>query len=324
MALGDTYTGNNGTTPTSQEVQTISAPHTQNRGNGWIGGAITAISDLFMGDRNASRQWKKEKEAAQIQLQNQKDLNKFNQELQYSMWEKTNYPEQVRQLQKAGLSPALLYGQSGGGGTTTGSTGGNASAPQTAPRQTAPIAMAMQTGMQMELLKAQKENIEADTKNKEAQTINTGAQTKTTEDSRTTLIENMRQTGIAQWLKNELEQYKRNNPTDNNEVNIFRNAVYNTSTGFGENSNQVKQLSADLLKTIAEKDEKLANIDLTNQKAKGYWQELLNATAHANADQIKANAIKLATEWGTGEYTNWKTWAELGKEAIKLTIDTVK
>ena len=35
---------------------------------------------------------------------------------QLEMWEKTNYPAQVAQMRKAGLNPALMYGQAGAGG----------------------------------------------------------------------------------------------------------------------------------------------------------------------------------------------------------------
>ena len=42
----------------------------------------------------------------------------MNKELQ--MWQDTNYSAQIDQMKKAGVNPALLYGQSGGGGTTTG------------------------------------------------------------------------------------------------------------------------------------------------------------------------------------------------------------
>ena len=42
----------------------------------------------------------------------------------YEMWEKTNYPAQIEQMKKAGLSPALMYGQAGaGGGTVSGAQG---------------------------------------------------------------------------------------------------------------------------------------------------------------------------------------------------------
>ena len=37
------------------------------------------------------------------------------------MWDYTNYENQIRHLKAAGLNPALIYGMSGGGGTTAGS-----------------------------------------------------------------------------------------------------------------------------------------------------------------------------------------------------------
>lgn len=48
----------------------------------------------------------------------------------YEMWQKTNYPAQVEQMKKAGLSPALMYGQAGaGGGTVSGAQGQGTSQP---------------------------------------------------------------------------------------------------------------------------------------------------------------------------------------------------
>lgn len=48
----------------------------------------------------------------------------------YEMWEKTNYAAQIEQMKKAGLSPALMYGQAGaGGGTISGAQGQGTSQP---------------------------------------------------------------------------------------------------------------------------------------------------------------------------------------------------
>ena len=48
----------------------------------------------------------------------------------YEMWEKTNYAAQIEQMKKAGLSPALMYGQAGaGGGTVSGAQGQGTSQP---------------------------------------------------------------------------------------------------------------------------------------------------------------------------------------------------
>ena len=63
----------------------------------------------------------------QKQLENQKDLNVFNQELALQYWDKTNLSAQMEQAKKAGLSPGLLYKQGGAGGSTL-SQGGSAAA----------------------------------------------------------------------------------------------------------------------------------------------------------------------------------------------------
>lgn len=100
------------------------------------------------------------------QFDRQRKLNRENQQLQLEMWEKTNYPAQRAMMEKAGLNPALMYGQGGGGGTTANITSGNVSAP-TAEGQKGEIGMAMQMGLmqaQQELIKAQTDKTKVETK----------------------------------------------------------------------------------------------------------------------------------------------------------------
>lgn len=115
-------------------------------------GVVNGVMDLAFGKQRQKQQLKGQKEA--LRQQN---------EAQYDMWLKTNYGAQKEQLEKAGLNPGLLYGMSGGGGATT----GGASAMPTA--QGGQAGMDIQGAMQLQLLKAQKENIEADTANKQAE-----------------------------------------------------------------------------------------------------------------------------------------------------------
>ena len=82
------------------------------------------LLSMMGGSYGATNQHRRQKALMGHQLQNQMALNKHGHELQYDMWKRTNYPAQVRMLKEAGLNPALLYGMSGGGGTTTGSQGG--------------------------------------------------------------------------------------------------------------------------------------------------------------------------------------------------------
>ena len=92
-----------------------------------------------------------------------------NIQAQLDLWQKTNYPAQVEQLNKAGLNPALLYGKGGGGGTTAANTVNN---PAPTAQRPFEIQQLMSIALQNELQEAQIKNINADTKGKEINNIN--------------------------------------------------------------------------------------------------------------------------------------------------------
>ena len=101
----------------------------------------------------------------QYALQAGKQSHLYNQE----MWDYTNYENQVKHLEAAGLNPALLYGQGGGGGATAagGAVGNGQGTPGQAPSGGSPQAVKSQLiegagmGMQLGLMEAQKKAIEA-------------------------------------------------------------------------------------------------------------------------------------------------------------------
>ena len=94
-----------------------------------------------------------------------------NTQAQLDLWQKTNYPAQVEQLNKAGLNPALLYGKGGGGGGTTASAN---TVNNPAPTAQRPMEIQQLIGLvlQNELQQAQIKNINADTKGKEIDNTN--------------------------------------------------------------------------------------------------------------------------------------------------------
>lgn len=79
------------------------------------------LIEMAYGQITSKQQYNRQKELMRLQMMNQKELNAQGQQFQLDMWNKTNYAEQMKQLSKAGLNPALLYGKGGGGGATTGS-----------------------------------------------------------------------------------------------------------------------------------------------------------------------------------------------------------
>lgn len=117
---------------------------------------------------NDRRQLEQQRKLNDLQIEAQSRMGAINQALAMDMWEKTNYSEQVKQLEKAGLNVGLMYKSAGEGGRTQAPSGSVAGG--TAPSGGGELGMGMQLGLQNLLMKAQIDNINADTKNKEANT----------------------------------------------------------------------------------------------------------------------------------------------------------
>ena len=101
----------------------------------------------------------------QYALQAGKQSHLYNQQ----MWDYTNYENQVKHLEAAGLNPALLYGQGGGGGATAagGAVGNGQGMAGQAPSGGSPQAIKSQIvegagmGVQLGLMEAQAEALKA-------------------------------------------------------------------------------------------------------------------------------------------------------------------
>lgn len=84
-------------------------------------GLITGVMGAIAGQQAEERQYQNERELMGLQAKYNKKAAEYTQQLQKEMWDYTNYGNQVKHMKEAGLNPALLYGMSGGGGTTAGS-----------------------------------------------------------------------------------------------------------------------------------------------------------------------------------------------------------
>jgi hypothetical protein len=159
---------------------------------GMVGGAISDRRNYrnqkkLMGLQNEynlnmlAKQQDYAKEMAGINQGYAMDMANWSHNANKNMWDYTNYENQVAHLKAAGLNPALLYGQGGGGGATAAggnaiagsgqSAGGaNTSAPQAIRSQ---IIEGAGMGIQLGLMNAQKHNLEADAAKKEADAAKT-------------------------------------------------------------------------------------------------------------------------------------------------------
>ena len=87
-------------------------------------GTIMGIGGALMGALNANsasnQSWQRQHQLMEIQAElNQKNA-KFNTAQAKEMWNYTNFENQMKHIKEAGLSPGLIYGMGGQGGSTQG------------------------------------------------------------------------------------------------------------------------------------------------------------------------------------------------------------
>lgn len=141
-------------------------------------GVANTAMGMLLGGYNDNRQIRQQKKLQRQQIEGQKEMGEFNKELAMQMWRDTNYSAQMEEMKKAGINPGLMYGSAGSGGTTQTQAGSVSGANAPVGGGEINTGMGMQLGMQMAMMKAQKENIEADTANKKADaTKKTGVDT---------------------------------------------------------------------------------------------------------------------------------------------------
>lgn len=127
---------------------------------GVVGMGINAIGQAI---GNAGS-YKQAKRLQQLQIEGQKEMGMFNVERQMDLWNRTNAEAQKEHYKRAGLSPALMYGGSGAGGSTAANTGSVSG--QAAGGMPSGGGMNVLMPAQVELMRAQARNLDADTAKK--------------------------------------------------------------------------------------------------------------------------------------------------------------
>lgn len=225
---------------------------------GIVGGGMAIVKDIYSNGNYNQQQIDQQRELNNLQIQGNRQLMDYQNQLQYDMWLKTNYSAQVDELKKAGLNPALMYkGAAGGGvtGTTTqgGVSGGHAS--DEAARINAKVNQES-LGLQRQMAIAQIRNMEADTNLK-----NTNAEKTAGVDTR------LGEANISNLAAS----------TNNKEIE-----------GIGiEIDNRIKTVKAQVAEATQEQQIEMANAELNKINAQTRQIELNNEiTEGAKADII--------------------------------------
>lgn len=305
---------------------------------GALAGGSSAIAGSLIGSLLNIGSGKRAKKQLKRQIEAQKELNEYNAKLNYDYGEKSadnaqgrslelleaerqanSLVTQVQDAKEAGASPGLAIGGGAGGtGATGGAQGDGAGGVDGNAPNFLDVAMlqienkranaeAAKLINESKLINAERRNIEADTGLKEADTRR--KTTLTPLEAR--IIEHE---GLAKWIENQKTIALDARGSEKGVAGKAWDKEYGEWT-LGENNPIVKQLDINVEKANSETELNKALKLLTNEKTEHYFTEILTGIKNADANMVKANAVKLAVEHGVGEFTNWKTWVETGLKA---------
>lgn len=281
---------------------------------GGIGGLLSLGKNLFGPSEEELMQKQHQYELEKMEVQNKYNLENAAIAQQYGkdMWDYTNFENQRKHLENAGLSVGLMYGKGGAGGATAagatpaGVAQGNSNA----------VAMGLQLrSIQLQALQQSAEiaKVNAETKNIEANTEKIEEETENTKELREQIIaqtENLKENTKLTAFSNYLNELKKNS-TDYKEGKDFSEYyIENIFKGLKKEGIELDTESAKLLneKGIAERLTKDLEIITKGEIAKAAEQiekakQAKNNTEREKWELIQDQALsKLLDTIGSGEY----------------------
>ena len=250
-------------------------------------------------------------------------------------YEDQSYKAMRKQMEDAGLSVGLMYGGNGGSGGGVGSMTG-APMGATGGAQAGDAASVMGLALQYKRLQNETMLAQSQAAVNEAQANKLNTDSEDTKATREARINNylsqigvneqqakkLYQEGRAQWLNNlKVETLMEKTAEELREelqalgVEAVKNPDYGT-TYLRYGAAWTKEYLAELDKTLKEGNRAEAAALFDSEKKNAIWEEIAIAWKNADANAMRAAAMKLAAEFETGEFVNWKTILGSGIEIL--------
>jgi hypothetical protein len=245
------------------------------------------------------------------QMQNQMALNEQMQDIQQQNWDYTNFENQRKHMEKAGLNVGLMYGMGGAGGTTMGgASGGSAASGQAAH---APNFMEVgQQILQARAIEAQTKVAEADAKLKNAQADKTaGVDTQVATKSLEYTDNQIKQIASLMGVNEADVKQKLQN------IEESKQKVTNLQQDVKESQSRIELNEQHIKESVQKVLESEANVKFTNERVKYYIDEITNDIRNSLANQRNSYTNEKNADTNTWKITVDKMLQEEGYNVQK-------
>lgn len=245
-------------------------------------GGILGIGGTLLGNQAKEKaqrqQFENEKSLMGLQAGYNKEQARYSQELAKEMWNYTNYENQKKHMEAAGLNPALMYGQGGGGGAST--DGGEAQGVSMGTSQA--VMMGLQAkAMETEIAKSMAETAKIAAETEKVKT-DTDLSKELTETQKTIQVLNTREAELTTTnIAKANEQWKIL-------TQQFRQEVVKGNIAEKTEQSQIDQIGQEAINSVYKGLEYFTNAELNEEKKKQIREMVLQGW--------KDLALK---EWGT-------------------------
>lgn len=288
-------------------------------------GLLSAYTDLW--SKGVQNEW--EKEATEEQMRNQIRLSQINKGMALDSWKRTNFPEQRRQMEEAGLSVGMMYNKGGGMGISSTPPG------QISKRNVAPLdfTSSIQAGLQAKQLELQEKQIEANVKNTEADTTlkEQEAQQKgeggIEYEGKAATIENLKQQTENAKLQNEINQFEKTikEVAANVAQETERDMVYQIKAAYSKLQDEARSAYAQANVDQATQDERIKQIQQTTkeQALRMLIMKLSGDKLVMETEETAQNITKLTGEIDKLIKETENVEARTANEKQKLVLDKI-